>query len=55
MFFVIEFSFTIAYYQFLKNNWIFINYGLFFKEDIPYSSNASNLENKSKIFNYSYF
>ena len=29
MLFVIEFILTIAFYQFLKNDWIFINYGLF--------------------------
>ena len=34
IFFVIEFFLTIAFYQFSKNNWIFINHGLFFREKI---------------------
>ena len=36
MFFVIEFFLTITSYQFLKIDWIFINYGLF-KKDVFYS------------------
>ena len=30
-FFVIEFFHTITYYQFLRNDWIFRNHGLFFR------------------------
>ena len=32
MFFVIEFFLTITSYKFLKNAWILINHGLFFRE-----------------------
>ena len=32
MFFVVEFFLTIASYQFLKNDWILINHGLFSQE-----------------------
>ena len=31
MFFEIEFFFAIAFYQFFKNDWIFIDRGLFFQ------------------------
>ena len=42
MFFVIEFLLTITFYQFLKNDWIFINHGLFFRENILYISSVSD-------------
>ena len=35
-FFAIDFFRTIGTYQFLKNDWIFINHGLFFKQNIIY-------------------
>ena len=35
MFFVIEFLFNIASYQYFENDWIFINHGLFSGEKYP--------------------
>ena len=51
MIFVVKFFLTIAFYQLLKQYWIFINYGLFF---LGKNSTVSNLENNFKNFKYSY-
>ena len=48
MSFVIEFFLTIASYQFLKNDSIFIKHDLFFEENIFYNFSGSNF--KSKVF-----
>ena len=49
MFFETEVFLTVGSYQFLKNGWILINYGLFFRKKILYNSTDFNFENILKI------
>ena len=42
----IEFLFTIASYQFFKNDWIFVNHGLFSGDYILNNSTLSIFVNK---------
>ena len=44
MFFAIEFFLTVAFYQFSKNDWIFMNHGSFCKENIFYNCTVFNFE-----------
>ena len=46
--FIIQFLLTIASYQFLKNNLIFMNHGLFFGANILKNFTVSNF--KIKVF-----
>ena len=41
MFFVTEFFHSIVWYEFLKNYWIFLSHGLFYREKILDNSTIS--------------